>query len=87
MLEWEQSKEKLELEALKNKNKETLEKYQGRLKQKRTELNDELKEFETKKEKYQQYLDRFEKIEKDIKEAMKTAKKKKSRNQKKEGIN
>lgn len=82
MLEWEQSKEKLELEALKAENKKTLEKYQERLKQKRTELNDELKEFETKKEKYQQYLDRFEEIEKDIKEAMKTAKKKKTRKKK-----
>jgi hypothetical protein len=82
MLEWEQSKEKLELEALKNENKKTLEKYQESLKQKRAKLNDELKEFETKKEKYQQYLERFEEIEKDIREAMKTAKKKKSRKKK-----
>jgi hypothetical protein len=81
-LESKELQKKLELEALKNKNYKTLEKYQERLKQKRAELNNELQEFETKKEKYQQYLDRFEEIEKDIKEAMKTAKKKKTRKKK-----
>jgi hypothetical protein len=82
MLELKEFQKKLELEALKDKNPKTLEKYQDSLEEKRAELNNELKDFETKKEKYQQYLERFEEIEKDIREAMKTAKKKKPRKKK-----